>query len=62
MNERRFRFDFTHLRFVITAVLFLAAGGTSIVFTSLIELLNDRHLRMGIVVGAILFALVFIHF
>jgi len=67
-------FGFTHFRFVIAAVLLLAAGlkawqlataplppvvqGT--IFTPLLELLNDRHFQMLVVVGEILFALILI--
>ena len=68
------RFGFTQLRYVIAAVLLLAAGlkayqlataplppvihGSR--FTPLLELLNNRYFQMFVVVGEILFALVLV--
>jgi len=77
MNEKTKkvkRFDFAQFRFVVVAILLLAAGlkahqlATSplppvvqnSVFTPLLELLNDRNFQMLVVVGEILFALVLI--
>ena len=68
------RFDFAQFRFVVAAILLLAAGlkahqlGTAplppvvqdSVFTPLLELLNDRYFQMTVVVGEILFSLVLI--
>jgi hypothetical protein len=68
------RFGFTQLRFMVAAVLFLAAGLKAwqlataplspvvqgSVFTPLLELFNNRHLLMLVVVSEILFALVLI--
>ena len=78
MNERKNdilrRFGFAQFRFVIAAILLLAAGLKAYqlataplplvvqgsVFTPLLELLNDRYFLMAVVVGEILFALVLI--
>ena len=74
MNENSPRFGFAQLRFLIAAVLLLAAGLKAYqlataplppvvqgsVFTPMLELLNDRHFQMFVVVGEILFALVLI--
>jgi len=68
------RFGFAQLRFVVAAVLLLAAGLKAYqlataplppvvqgsIFTPLLELLNGRYLLMAAVVGEILFALVLI--
>jgi len=68
------RFGFTQFRFIVAAILLLAAGlkahqlGTAplppvvqdSMFTPLLELLNDRHFQMLVVVGEILFALILI--
>ena len=72
--EKTKRFGFTQFRFVIAAILLLAAGLKAYqlatvplppvvqgsVFTPLLELLNDRYFQMAVVVGEILFALVLI--
>ena len=72
--NRTFRFGFAQFRFIIAAVLLLAAGLKAYqlataplppvvqgsVFTPLLELLNDRYFLMATVVGEILFALVLI--
>ena len=77
MNEKTKsikRFGFTQFRFVIAAILLLAAGLKAYqlataplppvvqgsVFTPLLELLNDRNFQMLVVVGEILFALILI--
>jgi len=68
------RFGFDQLRFVIAVFLLVAAGlkahqlatmplppvVQNSVFTPLLELLNDRHIQMAVVVGEILFALILI--
>jgi len=68
------RFGFAQFRFVVAAILLLAAGlkayqlataplppvVQSSVFTPLLELLNDRNFQILVVVGEILFALVLI--
>jgi hypothetical protein len=72
MREKRF--GFAQLRFVVAAILLLAAGLKAYqlataplppvvqgsLFTPLLELLNDRYFQMMVVVGEILFALVLI--
>ena len=73
-KERVKRFGFAQFRFVVAAILLLAAGLKAYqlstaplppvvqgsVFTPLLELLNDRYFLMAVVVGEILFALVLI--
>ena len=73
-NGQAKRFGFVQFRFVIAAILLLAAGLKAYqlataplppvvqdsVFTFLLELLNDRYFLMLVVVGEILFALVLI--
>ena len=73
-NEQVRRFGFAQFRFVVSAVLLLAAGlkawqlGTAplppvvqgSMFTPLLELLNDRYFLMMVVVCEIFFALVLI--
>ena len=68
------RFGFTQFRFVVAAILLLAAGLKAwqlstaplppvvqgSVFTPLLELLNDRYFLMAVIVGEILFVLVLI--
>jgi len=68
------RFGFTQFRFVVAAILLLAAGLKAYqlataplppvvqgsVFTPMLELLNDRYFQMAVVVGEILFALILI--
>jgi len=78
MNEKQTdkprHFGFAQFRFVVAAILLLAAGLKAYqlataplppvvqdsVFTPLFELLNDRYLLMAVVVGEILFALILI--
>ena len=74
MNENTHRFGFAQLRFFIAAVLLLAAGLKAYqlataplppvvqgsMFTPLLELLNDRHFQMMVVIGEILFALILV--
>jgi hypothetical protein len=74
MCDKVNRFDFTQFRFIIAAILLLAAGlkayqlATSplppvvqdSLFTPLLELFNNRYLLMGVVVGEMLFAFVLI--
>ena len=73
-EEKTKRFSFAQLRFIIAAVLLLAAGLKAYqlataplppvvqgsMFTPLLELFNNRHFQMVVVVGEILFALVLI--
>ncbi|MCL2120127.1 MAG: hypothetical protein FWH27_17050 [Planctomycetaceae bacterium] len=73
MHENK-RFGFAQFRFVVAAILLLAAGLKAhqlsaaplppvvqgSVFTPMLELLNDRYFLMVVVVGEILFALVLI--
>jgi len=68
------QFGFAQFRFVVAAILLLAAGLKAYqlataplppvvqgsMFTPLLELLDDRYFLMGVVVGEILFALVLI--
>ena len=74
MREKTNHFGFPQLRFVIAAVLLFAAGLKAYqlataplppvvqgsLFTPFLELLNNRHLQMFVVVGEIFFALVLI--
>jgi len=74
MSERDFSFGFAQLRFIIAAILLVAAGLKAhqlasaplppvvqgSVFTPILELLSDRTFQMAVVVGEILFALVLI--
>jgi len=73
-NIKAKHFGFAQFRFVVAAILLLAAGLKAYqlatvplppvvqgsVFTPLLELLNDRYFLMFVVVGEIFFALVFI--
>lgn len=74
VNEKTMRFGFAQIRFIVAAVLLLAAGMKAYqiataplppvmqgsVFTPLLEIFNNRHLLMLVVVGEILFATVLI--
>jgi len=75
MHEiRTNRFGFAQFRFVVAAILLIAAGlkayqiatvplppvAQGSIFTPLLELLNNRYLLMVVVLGEILFALVLI--
>ncbi len=67
---QKFRFGFAQLRFGVAAILLFAAGLKAYqiataplpptvqnsIFTPLLELLNNRHLLMAVVVGEMLFA------
>jgi len=73
-SEKTNRFGFAQFRFIVATILLLAAGLKAYqlstaplppvvqgsVFTPILELLNDRHFQMLVVVGEILFALVLI--